>query len=397
MYRFFLIQFALVLILSCQSEVRFASIADFTSQKSIVKEEPEEVPIAEKLPEPSKAKEYILTLKPKEKKKLDILLVLDTSASMDHHLEKLGGRVLSLLDSISDYDWQIGFTTADHGDHDVSKKENKNRISSFVEDRWEDHKGEAQSSFGKLMPLEAEPVQLSDKSWRFNILNQKILKPETPNYKSVFFHTVSHFLNKQCSHPPFCQKPMEQPLRSLKAAIERINFDNKELFRPGADFVSLIISNEKERLEDTSRATSAQEVIDVFNQFLKPLKKRFFAFNILVLDRECQESEKKRGGVKALTASLGLDIGQLADLTGGENISICLEDYDQSLQKVSQVIEIFVEQSVDIEAAFDPAAFNVEFLKGEPIPWELLGHRLIFKEEIKEEKQIKISYMPVDE
>ena len=381
MFRFFLLAFAVISIFSCQSEVRFSSLLDLDSTQQSVAEPPER-------------KEYVVTLKAKEKRLVDILFVLDTSESMDHHLEKLGSRVLSLLDSISDYDWQMGFTTADHGDHEITEKKNKDRISSFVEAQWEDHAEDSKSSFGKLMPLEAEPVQLDEESWEFKVLNRKILTSEIPNYKDVFLNTVSHFPKKLCGLPPFCQKPMEQPLRSLKAAMERIHFDNAGLFRPEADFVSLIISNEKERLEDTKRATLAQEVVNVFNALLKPLGKRFFAFNILVLDEECQTSEKERGGAKALTASLGTEIGKLATLTGGENISICAEDYGPSLQKISKAIEVFVEQSIDIESAFDPETLEVEFLKGAPIPWELSGKRLIFKEELDEDKQVKISYLP---
>ena len=437
MCRFFVFIFLFACVLSCQSETKFASVYEIGKLESIttedkeevkeeevkeeeikeeeeevkekevkeeeVKEEEEEVKEKEvkeeevkEEEEEVKEKELVFTLKPEEKRKLDILFVLDTSESMDHHLQKLGSRLLFLLESISDYDWQIGFITADHGDHAIAEGKNKNKISSFLEDKWEDHIASSKFAFGKLMPLELEPVQLTDQSWEFNVLDQKILNSKTPNYKNIFFHTVSHYPNKKCNFPPFCQKPMEQPLRSLKSAIERVNLDNKNLFRPGADFVSLIISNEKERLEDTSRATSAQEVVDVFNFLLKPMEKRFFAFNILVLDKDCQKSEHERGGRKALTASLALNnIGKLADLTGGENISICKEDYGPELQKISQVIEIFVEQSLDIPEAFDPSSLQVEFLSGEPVPWELVGNRLIFKEKVKQTKELKVSYLPI--
>ena len=323
-----------------------------------------------------------------------MLIVLDTSGSMDHHLGKLGGHVLSLLDSISDYDWQIGFTTADHGDHSIVKMANQDKISSSVENQWKDHTDHL--GFGKLMPLEALPIRKSRDSWELTVLDQKILTSKTPDCKDVFFNTVSHFPVKNCEQPPFCQKDLEQPLRSLKSAIERVNRGNKKLFRPQADFVSFIIANEEERQEDPLRATTAQEVVDTFNQLLKPLGKRFFAFNLLVLDKKCQASEKKRGGRKSATANLGIEIGKLAQLTGGENISICLEDYGPSLQKISQVIKIFVEQSFDIEGSFAPETLKVDFTDGKPIPWELSGRRLIFKKDLLEDKEVKISYFYLD-
>ena len=406
---------AVVFLFSCQSEVRFASILETAKiesleelqakpsakpkSKPIQKKEPPKAPPVELKPvqkeKPLKYKEQKVTLKAKKKRLLDILLVLDSSASMNHHLKKLGIRVFSLLDSISDYDWQIGFTTADHGDHEVTERKNKNRISSLPEAKWEDQANDSKSSFGKLMQLEGKPVQLPDKSWWFRALDQRILNSETANYEELFLYTVSHFPDLQCDWPPFCQKPMEQPLRSLKSAMERINFDNADLFRPEADFVSLIISNEEERLEDPDRATSAEEVTDTFNNLLKPLGKRFFAFNILVLDKECRESERN-WGPKAVTASLGVKIGKLADLTGGENISICSDDYGPSLKKISKAIEIFVEQSVDIEESFVPGTLKVEFLDGDPIDWELVGNRLIFKREPETDREIKISYIPAD-
>ena len=396
MLKFLVFLLSLVVFLSCQSEYHFASILEPAPVKLKSQEEPppkeEELPKKEELP---KRKEYVVTLKAQKKSLLDMLIVLDTSGSMEHHLEKLGGRVLSLLDSISDYDWQMGFITADHGDHEVSKRENRDKIPSFSEAQWEDHINDPGSSFGKLMMLEAEPVELADKSWKFNILNQRILKYDTASYKEIFFNTVSHFPNKQCAHPPFCQKPMEQPLRSLKSAMERINLDNAELFRPNADFVSLIISNEKERLEDQGRATLAQEVVDTFNELLHPLGKRFFAFNILILDKECQKSEQDRGGAKAATASLGLDIAKLADLTGGKNISICADDYGPSLKEISEIIEVFVEQSIDIKESFAVETLQVEFLQGDPIPWEFVGGRIIFKNPPETDREIKISYLPV--
>ena len=383
-------------LLSCQGEIQFLSIGSkneevITVQKSDKALE-EESKITEPVEEPLKYKEYLVTLKANQKRQLDILLVLDISGSMDHHLLKLGSRVLSLLDSISDYDWQIGFTTADHGDHIITRTTNKNK----AEDLWEDHINDSGASFGKLMPLETLPIQKSKDSWDFKILDQKILNAGVPNYKDIFFSTVSHFPQKNCDWPPFCQKDLEQPLRALKSAMERSELDNKELFRPKADFVSLIIANEEERQEDPERATTAQEVVSTFNGLLKPLGKRFFAFNILVLDKQCQQSEKLRGGVKTVTANLGLEIGKLADLTGGENISICLEDYGKSLQRMSQIIEVFVEQSVDIEESFIPDSLKVEFLDGKAIPWELVDSRLIFKEKLHKDRKIKISYLPLE-
>ena len=415
MARYCLFGFLTVFLLACQPEVHFASTSELSKPSVLVSSAP---PIKDikleppanttksltglsKKPEPpvEYRREYTLTLKAKERKAVDILADLDSSGSMDHHLGKLGGRVSSLLDFISDYDWQMGFITADHGDHKITKKANRDIISSLPdslpEDRWQDHVKDPKASFGKLMPLELA-VQLTSKSWKFQIFNQRILTPETSDYKNIFLSTVSHLPIKDCDKPPFCQRGLEQPLRSLKSAMERVTVDNGELFRPDTDFVSLIIANEEERAEDSGRATSAQDVVDTFNALLKPMGKRFFAFNILILDEECREQEEDRGGSKTLTASIGVEIAKLADLTGGKNISICAEDYGPALKKISEIIEVLVEQSVDIEEPFVPESLKVEFLNGEDIPWKLSGNRIIFEREPPKDTEIQVSYLPAE-
>ena len=436
--RFFLFLASIYFLLACEAPTHFTSFSESPSEKKIpvVEDIPHEVlapvemgnvfverPLVvppEKEP-PSLDRERVITLKA-EKKRVDMLIVLDTSGSMEHHLGKLGNRVFSLLDSILDHDWQMAFTTADHGDHGITRMRSGRSISSLPEARWQDHVNAPEAPFGKLMQLEAAPIQLKASelrrfaqqilekrssspslslinNWKVEELDQRILTPETPDYEGIFLSTVSHFPVKSCKMQPFCQKGLEQPLRSLKSAMERVEVDNGELFRPDTDFVSLIIANEEERAEDPERATSAQEVVDTFNTFLKPLGKRFFAFNILILDEGCRDQEKKRGGTKTETVSIGVEIGKLAGLTVGDsgNISICEEDYGPALENISAVIESFVEQSVDIEEPYVPGTLEVEFLDGELIAWKPSGNRLIFERRPSKDTTIKISWRSLDQ
>lgn len=435
---FLLLLFSIYFFLACEADTHFTSFSGSSSEEKIpvVEDIPHEVlppvergnvfverPLKEKAissqkEPPTPDRELVITLKA-EKKRVDMLVVLDTSGSMEHHLGKLGNRVFSLLDSILDHDWQMAFTTADHGDHKITKMRSRESIAFLPEARWQDHVNAPKASFGKLMQLEAAPIQLKGSElrkfatqlmknpspsfdlyngWKLEKLDQRILTPEIPGYEEIFLSTVSYFPTKRCNWQPFCQKGLEQPLRSLKSAMERVEVDNGELFRPDTDFVSLIIANEEERAEDPERATSAQEVVDTFNTFLKPLGKRFFAFNILVLDEECRDQERKRGGKKTETVSIGVEISKLASLTVGDsgNISICEEDYGPALENISAVIESFVEQSVDLPDPYVPGTLEVEFLDGEAIPWKPSGNRLIFERTPPKDTKIKISYRPLD-
>ena len=139
----------------------------------------------------------------REKPKVDILFVADTSGSMHHHLSQLGQSLSSLLSVISNYDWQIGITLADHGDHENPKA---------IEKNWRDYVlTENSGRFGSLMPLED--------GQRF--LNKTILKAYTRSYEKVFLHSLSHSPKIDCNRPPYCSNYLEQPLRSLQSAIKR--------------------------------------------------------------------------------------------------------------------------------------------------------------------------------
>ena len=354
-------------------------------------------------------REYILFLRTKPKEKADFLFMLDVSGSMDPHLEKVGKRLLPLFSSITDYDWQLALTLADNGDPDDETIKNKPMS------QWQDNTDSKKPNFGKLMRWEAPPVRQADYSYKCSLLEERILTPQTPNYNEVFKASLSHFPGiascvggpfplppfHQLSTeqlleagrtgklyrplPPFHQHSVEQPLRALKSTMERVTFDNRDLFRKGVDFFSLIVTNGEERSQDRERATTAQDVKDTFDTYLKPLGKRFFHFSILVKDKECLKQNHE---------AVGYSIMELAEITTGPegNISICEEDFGPAFQEISKLIETLVERSVDIPEPFIPETLKVEFLSGSPLPYRLLGNRMIFEKEPLENTKIKISF-----
>ena len=305
-----------------------------------------------------------------QKSAVDILIVVDTSQSMYHHLNRLGQSLSDLLSVISNYDWQIGFTSVDHGDH---------KEPSLIQQNWKDYVLSPRGRFGSLMNLENGK----------NLLKDKILRPQTFNYEDVFFHTLSHSPEKNCNRPPYCHSRIEQPLRSLKASIERAHLDNSSFFRPNADVVTLIITNEEERAEDRDRATTAKDVVKAFDKTFNKFNKKLISFNILVLDEACKKKESKKSDVISIAHS----ISHLAKLTGGSNISICSEDYGQALGLISRHIKESLENSVLLKKQPNPESLVVESDQGIDLDWELYGRKIVFgKKNISSEISVSVSY-----
>ncbi len=353
--------------LSC-SQIHFQDLSfeEEVALPSVVekKEKPPELPYYEK------KEDFIL--KGSQKPLVDILLLVDSSKSMYHHLDKLGKSLSHLLSVIQDYDWQIAFTSVDHGDH-VS-------MESRLQQQWKDHLG-SPFKFGALMPLDNGQ----------KVLKEKILNKQTVNYENTFYHTLSHSPELNCERPPYCSGGLEQPLRSLKSALERQRLDNNSFFRPKADLVTLIITNDEERFEDSKRATKAQEVVDTFNDVFQGLKKKFINFSILVKDETCRIKEEERQR-RNKTARLGKIIGELSTLTNGDNIDICSEDYGTQLEKISKHIKINLENSLVLDELPIVESVHVDFGQSQEIPWSIDGKKVIFKGKIKSNTSISIHY-----
>lgn len=310
----------------------------------------------------------------KKKSLVDILIVADTSESMYHRLNDLGQSLFDLLSVISDYDWQIGITSADHGDHTEP---------SGLQQDWRDYVLEPQGRFGGLMNLEDEG----------GILRTKILNSQVLNYHNVFFHTLSHEPSRDCNRPPYCHSRLEQPLRSLRSAMQRAQLDNSSFFRPQADLVSLIITNEEERSEDRARATQALQVVRTFNKIFGHLDKKFIAFNIVIMDEACLAVERENSQV----AHMARSIAKLADLTGGQNISICSHNYGKSLKEISKHIKNSLENSVLLKKEPVPETVEVEFIKGSKLDWKLYGRQIVFENSFSSPTYVSVSYKSWEE
>lgn len=299
----------------------------------------------------------------------DILIVADTSKSMSHRLSQLGHSLSDLLSVIANYDWQIGITSVDHGDHEDP---------SSLQQSWRDYILEPHGRYGGLMKLENDS----------RVLNTKILTSEMVGYEDIFLHSLSHGSNRECHRPPYCHPRLEQPLRSLKSAIQRALLDNASFFRPSADFVSLIITNEEERAEDRKRATTARQVVQTFNETFGHLNKQYIAFNILVTEETCLQSEK----AISEQAQIAYSVAELAELTGGYNISLCQQNYGQELRKLSQHIKNSLENSIVLKTEPIAETIQIDFIKGAQLSWEQFGRNIIFENRDSQATEVSVSY-----
>ena len=303
--------------------------------------------------------------------KLEILLVVDVSESMDDNLQEVGRNLQSLLSYIQDKAWRIAFTTADHGDHDSD-----DRMSAA---RWEDYGGSS-PAFGKLMKLERNG----------KVLDTFILNKATAEYENIFRDTLTRG-HSECDLPPYCQGLNEQPLRSLKAAISRYETDseNSSFFEPNADTIALLITDEDERRKDHKNATTAEDVIQTFNRIFEGQKKRLFGFSISIQDEDCYKKESSLLGV----AAYGRIIGRLAELTGGKNVSLCEEDYGLALQDISKITKA-LEQSIILQKIFYiPDTVQISLYPPQPeVSWDFYGRKIVFSGGLEPNTQIIVDY-----
>ena len=311
-----------------------------------------------------------------DRNQLEILLVVDASHSMNKNLKKLGSNISSLLQHIRDKEWRMAFITADHGDH-------QNVRSSS--DRWENYIG-SEAKFGKFMNLEKDGV----------VLEQVILTGEDSGYRGIFEDTLTRKKSNHCSLPPYCHGKTEQPLRALKAAIQRYQVNEEEymgFFQDNVDTVVILITDEDERTGDVNNATTAEEVIEEYNRVFSDRKKRLFGFSISIQTEDCYKQERSKFFGFGSTASYGRVIGRLAELTSGENFSLCAKNYSHSLKKISYITRELVHSLVLQKMFYIPNTVEVSlFPEVEGLTWTLEGRRLIFSDSIPPNTQVTVSY-----
>ncbi len=348
-----------------------------------------------------------------ESQAVDFLFVLDVSPSMGRVLERLGQAFSSLMSHIQSSRWRMFFTTADHGDHDYLENSNTGE-KIFSQALMEDYHG-TDPYFGHFMNLE----------YKGKTLDQIYLSPQTTDYVRVFQDTLTRNQEDSCSLAPYCQGAMEQPLRALKASLTRFKALVPPVEEPEQEsgpkqgpeaeqesgpkqgpeagpepepssVISFIVTNEDERKEDPTQATTAQEVLDHFKALFP--KKTFYSFGLLIQDDESEESQnclQKQSQLESenhYSAVPGVRVSELARITGGKNISLCEEDFGPPLRDISRLLRRHI-QSLSLKEEPLSKSVQLKFLKGKSqTRWKREGKKLVFEEVLPPDSEIKVSY-----
>jgi len=240
---------------------------------------------------------------------VDLLVVVDNSTSMTPDQEKLSREFVNFVDAISDADYRIGVITTD-----TDSKGNEDRPGFH----------------GNLDIVESTGLRYITK--------------QDANPELLFAELIKRKETKVCvdsgKEPSMCPSFDERPLLAIKQAIDKRNTSNIGFFRKGADLGVIIISDEDETDLTDGTYYSAEKLLDHFSKEFEDSKK-ITAFSISILDNECLKLQRK--DVKnEKSARIGSRIGELSNLTGGFNSSICSENYGAAIQEISNYVEQYL-------------------------------------------------------
>ncbi len=276
---------------------------------------------------------------------VDILMVIDNSPSMIEEQQKMGTKISSFLSELGQIDWQIGITTTD--------------IS-----------GGTFSTNGNLLKL--------------NGINDRILTNKTPNYNQVFLNTITR-PESNCTDT--CPSTNEQPLRAAMMAMEQRDTQNQGFFRPGADLVLVIISDEDEMSNAPPQATTPQMVIDHVKSIWGNTK-NFTTYAIIIRPNDYSCFMQNYGG----GGTYGTYAHTLAQLTGGLEGNICDADYGPSLSQIGNRVRTLLSS---FTLSFSPVSgsLHISLNPFQDISWELSGQNIRFKSAPVSGTQIDVKYL----
>ncbi|MBT4761567.1 MAG: hypothetical protein HOO06_07725 [Bdellovibrionaceae bacterium] len=288
-----LILTSLYLLVAC-SEVEFSPLplVEQNTQQVIIPtippEEPSVVigppPVLEKLSDHFVQEDY--------EAKLDVLVVVDNSTSMEAEQTKLGSRMEKFTAQLKDIDWNLGITTTD-----VSKSSPHGIRGSLV---------------------------------KFKGTKNRSINKKTKDFKKLFLNTVQREETSDCD-PADCPSSRERPLGASIMAMDKSNGDNKGFFRDEADLAIVILSDEDET--ESSWGGSKTKPSDVINKFKsKWPEKDLTAYAVVIQpgDSACLKSQETGEGVYANI------ITDFTEVTGGTTSSICDTDYGSGLKKIGE-------------------------------------------------------------
>ncbi len=327
--------------------------------------------------------------------RVDILFVIDDSASMRHHQENLSRNIHRFVDAIAKIktiDFHIGYTVSyDHSRYGSeipavcgANTTTPGRVN-FEEP-------------GTLKLLEGPADKLPKGGRRFVTRDDdfKTLLAQTldPNTKERKVDLVKPYIKADPAKPEICPYgPEEEALFGpLLGAIEdpsRAAGPNKGFRREGAFFVAIIVSDAKDAtITVNGTPVTAEDVITRLSKATgeqKLNKKRFRIFSVAMkpgttISEKCKPDpafarrQTRSDGQVQYFQRYGEVIGanenplaNLASLTedgstgkGGQTLSICDNDYGDTLAKYGSQVQQDTLRDIDVELPNYPQVFDAK-------------------------------------
>ena len=317
-------------------------------------------------------------------KKLDIIISIDNSLSMEHHQQKLASRFNDLFTSIQDTDWQIAFINSDD-DPELTLEDGYHGVFYDLEDQ----NGE--------ISVNGDTVQILNPSLEDSYDLQELFSNTINRYdKGARYGYLTNSNGEKIDNVlRRAGSGSEQPLANIINAIEQRNDKNTGFFRQEAALVIIILTNEDETPPPNYTATTAEEVIQsVIENF--GASKQFLTYGIIIEpdDETClrQEQSNQRGG----SYSMSIDNLVNDSRTQGITASICEEDYSPILQHIGTHLksnlsfrQVFLKSETiesSIEMTFTPTENKED--------WEFDSqtHQITFNKPPQEGTVVNITY-----
>ncbi|MBX3018645.1 MAG: hypothetical protein KF767_12200 [Bdellovibrionaceae bacterium] len=264
---------------------------------------------------------------------VDLLVVMDNSRSMADEQEKMAERTQNLLNEIDSLDWRIGITTTD--------------VST--------------GSYG----LRGELLALTGGQG-------KVLLKGANDAQRIFGDTMKRDETLTCPTTGVCPTGDEQPLAATLQALQKRNGVNQGFFRPNADMMVLIITDEDEKSNGAAGATTGAQLVNGVRQILSDDQK-FIVSAIVVKpgDTSCFNQNSPDGNYANVVA------GAVA-LTGGFLGSVCAVDYADQLRRVGQLVRKAAD-SFELTQTPEAGTLEISFSPAQPqTKWKLVGRKVVF-------------------
>jgi hypothetical protein len=286
--------------------------------------------------------------------KVDILIINDNSYSMEVEQNKMSERFPSFVSAFTGLDYQIAMTTTD-----ISSTDSK--------------------------------LNLGGRVVEWTGANSKHLNGNSPNANALFKNTIRRSETIGCVKRNDCPSGDEQPLKAAMLAMDQRFTANSGVFRDNTDLAIVVLSDEDELSDGGALATKPSDVIERFRAHFGN-SKRLAVYGIVIKpgDETCRTSQLKQteGGKGAYFAT---HVDELARLTGGSTLSICDDDYSQSLSDISNSVRRLV-GTFELNQVPTPGSVEVVLTPAQKIPFRVEGKKVIFDTPPPAGTRVEISY-----